>query len=166
MKNAIALFVLLQLLSPLSADAAHDQTSTADEKDVIEIINSGSTNTAGFQIKIDRSGQSTWSLTGFLAGRRYSDPSVRGGDAQLSSQLTKQLFDDVKSAMPLSQFPDKGCAKSRSFGYSIFIMYLNQRTPDLTCAMTEPKLIRLKEDMQEVVKALHVGLNLPRRPSD
>jgi hypothetical protein len=152
----------------VAANRSRQETEEAPLKDknVVEIINSGSTNTAGFQIKIERSGKAAWSLTGRLTGRRYLDPASRAGEQQLSNEMAKQLFDDVESAMPFTQYPNDGCAKSRSFGYTISIRYLGEWSPDLTCQMTEPKLIRLKDDMQEVVKTLHVGCQLPRQPSD
>ena len=169
MRTAVTAIILLWATSTLASSAYPNRRTmedeTASDKNVVSIINSGSTNTAGFLIKVQRSGKASWSLTGRLGGR-YADPASRGGEGQLADALTKQLFDDVESAMPLTQFPDKGCAKSRSFGYTISVRYLGQWSPDLTCKMTEPKLIQLKGDMQEICKTLHVGNQMPRQPSN
>jgi hypothetical protein len=154
------------LIAARNDGQSSQEASNSQDKNAIEIINSGSTNTAGFRINVERTGKSTWSLTGALAGKRYSQAGSTSGGGNLEAKLAKQLFDDIDAAMPLSQYPSKGCAKSRSFGYVVTMKYCAEQSPDLSCPMQEEKLIRLKTDLDEVLKTLHLGLSEPRRAMD
>jgi hypothetical protein len=145
------------------------EDETLNDKNIVEVINSGSTNTAGFKIKIQRNGSASWSYTGPLRGRHFAQAGATGGEQQLPADLTSRFFTEIESALPFSQYPDSGGGKSRSFGYSVRIHYCGTWSPDLSnppgMPPKDPKLACIHEDMQKIFMALKVGSQIPRSAS-
>jgi len=124
----------------------------ATAADVAVIVDSGSTNTAGFRIVVEQSGEAE-----FTAGPRRS---IRSPDEQpkqmrrkLPDALVKRLYSDLGAAKPLSSLPNQRCMKSASFGTKLTIEFGGQETPDLSCgAGDNTKLQPLILDANEIVK--------------
>ena len=87
----------------------------ASAADLAVIVNSGSTNTAGFRIAVDRSNNAE-----FTAGPPRPNRSPNGQPKQvrreLPSALVGRLFSDLEAAEPFSSLPSQRCFKSASFG--------------------------------------------------
>jgi hypothetical protein len=98
----------------------------------VTIVNSGSTNTAGFQIVVQSSGQAEYTLR----PRRHV-PDKTGQpktvNKSIPKSLAKSVYADVKAAQPLSSLPARGCAKSASFGTRLTIQFGDDTSPDLSC---------------------------------
>ncbi|MBC5811691.1 MAG: hypothetical protein GIW95_12680 [Candidatus Eremiobacteraeota bacterium] len=86
------------------------------------IVDSGSTNAAGFTIALDPSGSAS-----FTTGA-----GIRHGHVEIAT--ARQLFAALKKAGALSALPVRPCMKSASFGSSLTLEYRGARSPDLACA--------------------------------
>ena len=111
----------------------------------VTIINSGSTNTAGFQITVQKSGKA-----------EYESQPRRGGtqkvEKAIPKSLAQRLYADVKTAQPLDTLPVPHCAKSASFGTRTYVKFDGQESPDLSCGDGgDPKLRALIRDVSEIV---------------
>lgn len=142
---------LLLAALPVSAKGLKKPVHPAKPKTVpsvetATIENTGSTNTAPYTITIKSNG----ALTG-----------ADGGHATLSKEQTRQLFDDLAAAMPLTELPVRHGMRSASFGTRTFVTYRGQRSPDLSLPGSETAKA-LKADVDAVTKSLNVGG--PRRP--
>jgi hypothetical protein len=147
----------------LIADNKSDQTMSPQASNIAEIINSGSTNTAGYDIKISADATVNWHFSGTVSPSLTARVKADGRKSQLDAQLVKKLFADLEKAMPLSQYPHRGCAKSSSFGYTLIVRYKDQESPDLSCPLSEAELVAINEDVQQILKALSLSGQLPRR---
>jgi hypothetical protein len=115
------------------------------------IVNSGSTNTAGFRISVNPSGDAEYKVT-----PRGSEPKSGEKPApatqHIPDALVKRLFSDLEAAQPLGSLPQLRCAKSASFGTRLTIEFGDSGTPDLSCGDGEnAKLRALIQDATEVV---------------
>ena len=123
------------------------------------IVNTGSTNTRGYQLQVASDGGAAFStgsvnkaaVTGDLVVH-YRSGTVRDAN---------KFFQDLNAAMPLTSLPVRHGMRSASFGTQTYITYKGQRSPDLTFA-SDPRTVALKADIDSITKALHVG-NAPRR---
>lgn len=114
------------------------------------IMNTGSTNTSGYRIVVQRSGASE-----FVGAMGRST-------AQLDTQLVDNFFSDLAAASPLSERATTPCMKSASFGTSLFVYWDHSRSPDLSCPSDkEGKAVR--SDAEEIAAALHLS-NAMRQP--
>jgi hypothetical protein len=145
-------------LSAAPALAAQPVPYLPVPRDAAVILNTGSTNAAGYRIVVQRDGQAEYVLGG-----------VRK-KVQLSAQKTESFFSDMSAAMPLSGLRAGHCMKSASFGSSTFVWWRGKRSPDLQCA-ADPKATALYSSVSKV--ATELGLdrviippmpNEPRRP--
>jgi hypothetical protein len=123
------------------------------------VIDSGSTNRAGFTIKIDESGNATVEQSG-----------IEPKSIQVNAELGAQLMRDIKSAGVLSALPRKRCIKSASFGSSLFVEWNGDRSPDLSCSpQIDPRAEALQKDARQVVEAVQKQAGLlrvrPGRPA-
>ncbi|HYM00332.1 MAG TPA: hypothetical protein VEZ90_15365 [Blastocatellia bacterium] len=120
-----------------------------------EIVNSGSTNTAGYRILVKESGDVT-----FIPGKPRSriGPPNPETDAERSvtipPDLAKRFFDDIDHASPLSKLPVVHCMKSVSFGTLTFIKLGDERSPDVSCPGKDERLGALYHDAQEILEAV------------
>src|SRR5689334_15359332 len=89
------------------------------ESDTATIIDSGSTNRAGFHIDVKRSG-----LAEMISGE-----SGKPIQRHLPSSVTQRFYADLEAAKPISSLPVIHCMKSASFGSSLTIAIGNEQTP-------------------------------------
>ena len=131
--------------------------------DIATIVDSGSTNTVGFRIVVQRSGKAEWITT----SRRYGSQAGEGSKTkqqQLSHALIDRLFSDLNAVRPLSSIPKQGCMKSASFGTTRAIEFDGQRTPDLTCGGGgNAKVQALIQDVNEIVELFPTKQSGPMR---
>jgi len=117
------------------------------------IVNSGSTNTAGFRIVVATSGNAE-----YMQSIRHPQPEVDKAAGQpatrkISDKLVQRLFSDLKKAEPLSSLPTQRCFKSVSFGTRLTIEFGGEETPDLSCpGQQDPRAQNLQRDANEIVK--------------
>lgn len=106
------------------------------------IRDTGSTNRPGLRVTFDGSGHAT--------------VEQRNGEIQqikLDEQLCNQFMRDLKDAAPLSTLPARHCAKSVSFGSSLFIEANGDKSPDLSCSpQADPKTDALRKDAQRILQ--------------
>ena len=118
----------------------------------IVIVNSGSTNTPGFQITVAKSGAAHY--------------ASRAGavDKTVPQALAQRLYADVEAAGPLGSLPPRHCLKSASFGTRLTVQSGDQESPDLSCGDggNEP-MRRLIEDVNQIVQLFPVRPG--RRPA-
>ena len=119
--------------------------------DAAVILNSGSTNFAGYRIVIQRSG-----------GVEY----VHGSDrrtASLPASLAERFFADAQRGMPLSRLPVLACMKSASFGSETYAWWRGQRSPDLSCP-GNAAANALMQDIGAIASALGLAGGSPTPP--
>ena len=115
----------------------------------LTIINSGSTNMAGYRIEVLPNGNMVYG----------SGVNIRS--AVLPAAVAQKLFSDVRAAQPFAQLALKPCMKSASFGSTTILNYKNETSPDISCPGS-PKAAALYADVQTVRQAAGVNL-VPRR---
>ncbi|HUA86682.1 MAG TPA: hypothetical protein VMB85_22640 [Bryobacteraceae bacterium] len=126
--------------------------SVALQAQSVTIVNSGSTNTAGFQIVVQESGEAEY--------RTHPRPiAIRRGEAPKKIQktipksLVDRLYADVEAAQPLDSLPARHCVKSASFGTRTYIDAGGQESPDLSCGDGgNAKLRALIRDSSQIVE--------------
>jgi hypothetical protein len=115
------------------------------------IVNSGSTNTAGFRISVNPSGDAEYTVTPRRSGPKSGEKPAPATQ-HISDGLAKRLFSDLEAAQPLASLPQPRCAKSASFGTRLTIEFGDSETPDLSCGDADnAKLRALIQDATEVV---------------
>jgi hypothetical protein len=118
----------------------------------VTIINSGSTNTAGFQIVVQKSGMAEYRSQ---ARRTDKDAAPKVISKTIPKPLVERFYSDVMTARPLALLPPQHCMKSVSFGTSLTIHFEHDVSPDLSCGDGgNPKLHALIRDADEIVKLL------------
>jgi hypothetical protein len=116
------------------------------------IVNSGSTNSAGFRIRVEHSGSAEYTET---SPRPNSQP-VTPARRIVPDALVQRLYSDLEAAQPLASLPRPRCMKSASFGTRLTIELGGPETPDLTCGDGDsPKLRALIRDANEIVALFH-----------
>ena len=114
------------------------------------IVDSGSTNRAGFRIDVARTGVAEMTLA-----RHKADPSGEPGKPQrrtLSSAVVQRFYADLEAAKPLGSLPEVHCMKSASFGSALTAVLGNEQTPDLSCGDGGNAAMRnLIRDVNEIV---------------
>jgi len=112
------------------------------------IVNSGSTNRAGFRIAVKRTG--------------VAEMNTRGKSVQreLAPETVARFYADLKAAEPLAAFPKVHCMKSASFGSSLSVELGGDKTPDLSCGDGGSAAMRnLIRDVQEIVAMFSERVN-------
>jgi hypothetical protein len=113
------------------------------------IVNSGSTNTAGFRISVSPSGDAEYTVTPRRSGPKSEPPAPV--HQHIADALAKRLFSDLQAAQPFASLPQPHCAKSASFGTRLTIEFGDSETPDLSCGDGDnAKLRALVEDAAEI----------------
>jgi hypothetical protein len=110
------------------------------------IMRTGSTNTSGYRIVVQRSGAS-----------EYITSSGRAS-ATIPMALAGKFFADFASASPLRNVGRVGCMKSASFGTSLFIWWNHERSPDLTCS-ADARGRMLLDDATNIAQSLHISVS-------
>lgn len=112
------------------------------------ILNTGSTNTAGYRIVVQRSGSAEY----IAASRR--------GTTTVSDALAAKFFSDLEAAGPLHNLVAVPCMKSVSFGTSLYVWWhRGGRSPDLSCASGEDARA-LQTDTAQIAQALHLSAGM------
>ena len=121
--------------------------------DMAVITDSGSTNTAGFRIEVNRSGEAVYTAT---ARRRsqLSEEQLKPRSREVPGGLVKRFFADLDAAKSFSTLPGQGCMKSASFGTTLTVEYHDQKSPDLRCG--DRGNARLKALIQETDEIIRV----------
>lgn len=127
--------------------------------DNIEIVNSGSTNTAGYTITLQRTGTVTWTVS----SRFRPNSPASSNTTQISSTRMASIFQAVEAASPLSQYQPVFCVKSVSFGTTLHLQYRGQQSPDLSCPVKDTPLLVVKKYVQELIGELRINTLNPIR---
>ncbi|MBV8844131.1 MAG: hypothetical protein JO307_15090 [Bryobacterales bacterium] len=139
------------LLVPLAA--------IAQSRGEAVIVNSGSTNTAGFRIVIGENGDAQYTVMPRRFGPPAQSEPVR---RKLPEALAQRFFSHLDSAKPLANLPHERCAKSASFGTSLTIEFGGERTPDLSCPdPQDPHIQTLMRDAEEITKIFQTSTSRP-----
>ena len=113
------------------------------------IVNSGSTNRAGFRIMVQKSGDAEFSAVPRGPKSAAEQPIRR----KLSESLSRRLYSDIAKAKPLAGLPHQNCLKSVSFGTRLTIEYSGETTPDLSCPQDQDSRVKaLRQDADEILK--------------
>jgi hypothetical protein len=104
------------------------------------IANSGSTNTAGWSIRI-------WSNA--TAACRASTQCHRP-QFPIPQALSQKFFRDVQAAKE-TRLAGRFCMKSVSFGTRLIVEYHGWNSPDLSCPTTSALGMALTEDVERIV---------------
>jgi hypothetical protein len=117
------------------------------------IVNSGSTNRAGYRLRVGADG---W------VSLQQGDPSTSSGQVvplrkRVSSALVDRFFADLKAAGPLDELTSMRCMKSTSFGSATQIGYLGKMSPDVSCPGSAAAR-KLEVDAQALADAAGVSM--------
>jgi len=122
------------------------------------IVNSGSTNRAGFRILVERSGNAVYNLTRPRGYQHAGSQPVEPIRRTLPDDLVQRFYSDLEAATPLSALPEKGCPKSVSFGTVTTIEFNGEKSPDLSCRNAQNTHIQaLMGDTDKIVEMFHVN---------
>jgi hypothetical protein len=113
------------------------------------IVNSGSTNTAGYQLRVYADG--TTALLQDGTTQRTRAPRA----------LVDRFFADLHMAGPLDALPRTFCMKSASFGTATTIAYRGKISPDISCPARSAAGSALAADARALAGA--VGVSSLRR---
>jgi hypothetical protein len=115
------------------------------------IVNSGSTNAAGFQIVVEKSGKAEYASQPRRIDKGATTKAIR---KTVPKSLSERLYMDVMDARPLSSLPPHHCAKSVSFGTRLTIRFGDDISPDLSCGDGgDTRMRAIIVDVDEIVKA-------------
>lgn len=117
------LAVLVALVNAMAQNAG--QTGNA-----ATIVNSGSTNTPGFHIAVQPTGNAEYVS---IPRGANANAEPRKASRDVPADLKQRLFADLEAAKPLASLPAPHCMKSASFGYRLTIEFDGETTPDLSC---------------------------------
>ena len=115
------------------------------ESGAAAIVNSGSTNRAGFRIVVEPSGRAEW----LAAPQQEPKEAVQ---RTIPSADVKRFYADLDAAQPLASLPQVHCVKSVSFGSTLRVELAGQQTPDLSCGDGGSEVLRnLIRDVRGIV---------------
>lgn len=112
------------------------------------ILNTGSTNFAGYRVVLQRSGSAE-----YIYGARRAT-------ATIDKSIASKFFEDAQRGMPLSKLQVAPCMKSASFGSSTFVWWRTERSPDLSCA-SDANSRSVFADALSIASALKIGGGSP-----
>ncbi len=135
-----------------SAAPAPGASGGANASDAVSIVNSGSTNVAGYELRVLPDGD--------LLPRPAAGVAKR-----VSPALVTRLFADLRAAGPLDRLSATHCMKSVSFGSSTRITYRGKISPDLSCPSLSPAVRALAADAAAVTGAAGIRPAF-RRPAN
>jgi hypothetical protein len=146
--KAAFLAALAMIAAASAASAATPVPYLPVPKGAAVILNTGSTNAAGYRIVLQRSG-STEYIWGAQRATANIDPSIAA-----------KFFSDATRGMPLAQLHVVMCMKSASFGSMTFVWWRGSRSRDLSCP-GEANAQHLYDDALAVANALKIGGGQP-----
>jgi len=135
--NALALFLALLLPSPAPLPNPSPTLSAV-------IVNSGSTNLAGYRIEVAPDGHTQ--ITQGMATRSIDLPAP----------LVTRFYADLAAAGPLDALPVQPCMKSASFGSRTTLAYKMKTSADLQCGQTSAAGHALAADVAAITAAAGV----------
>jgi hypothetical protein len=138
-----ALWLILLLTPVLLASAKESQVTIED---------TGSTNRLGVRLTFDRHGEAT------VQPRRGEPQQVKLDESQC-----KLFLHDLKAVGSLTALPVIHCAKSVSFGSSLFVEIDGDRSPDLNCPSEDTRLEELKKQAYELLGTAREKAGIPSR---
>ena len=107
------------------------------------ILDSGSTNRSGYRIVVQPDGSAA-----------YVSAAGRSQD-HIAPELAAKFFADLRRAAPLGDLRRSLCAKSVSFGSSVFVYWSHARSPDLSCP-TNALGAAIFKDAAAIAQSLHL----------
>ncbi|HLH42070.1 MAG TPA: hypothetical protein VKV74_03715 [Bryobacteraceae bacterium] len=114
------------------------------------ILNSGSTNTAGFRLTIEKSGNAEFAPMPRKYGPQ-SPGSTESARYKLPDAVVRRFYSDLEAARPLGNLPRTRCMKSASFGTNTIIQFGGEETPDLSCPnASDARTQALMRDIREI----------------
>src|SRR5581483_1779688 len=124
---ALALALAVPTYGPVPQASASPPTvlRVPTAANVAMIVNSGSTNTAGYQLTVNEDG---------TAALVQGDVTLK---KQIPALLVRRFFDDLRAAGPVDALQAGACMKSASFGTTTRILYRGKTSP-----ASRPGLIR------------------------
>ncbi|HEX3463678.1 MAG TPA: hypothetical protein VHS78_06445 [Candidatus Elarobacter sp.] len=113
------------------------------------IVNSGSTNRAGYRLRVYADG---------TTALQQGDVPIK---KRVSATLVARFFADLKAAGPLDRLQTAHCMKSASFGSTTQIGYRGVMSPDVSCPAGSDIVRALSIDATALADAAGVSM-LPR----
>jgi hypothetical protein len=117
------------------------------------IVNSGSTNRAGYRLRVYADG---------TTALQQGDVSLR---KRVSLTLVQRFFGDLRAAGALDALPRGSCMKSTSFGSSTYVGYRGTMSPDVSCPSGSTAARALAVDADALAAAAGVSLLVRPVPS-
>lgn len=114
------------------------------------IANSGSTNTAGYTLRVYADGTTALLQADIPQHKR------------VSRALVDRFFADLRAAGPLDTLPRTFCMKSASFGSTTTISYRGKTSPDVSCPGRSAAARTLASDASALADAAGLALLAPR----
>ncbi|WP_375471583.1 hypothetical protein [uncultured Nostoc sp.] len=107
------------------------------------IINSGSTNTCKYRIRVLPSGKATYTVCN------------RKGEGEIKLGTATKFFNDISAAKLLSNLPYKPCVKPVSFATSTQVRYQGQISQDISCPSNDSRVTNLYDDAKTIQQELN-----------
>ena len=145
------MIIKFSILAALLGTGAWVVASPVDSGSAV-IVNSGSTNTAGFKIVVQTDGAAEYTPMPRAHPQPEGQHVLTPVKRNLPPALAHRLYSDLEAARPFSDLPRPRCMKSVSFGTRLIIQFHGDETPDLNCgAGQNAKLEALVEDAKQIV---------------
>ncbi len=154
------LWVILVSAKPEAPDRQPQKGNVPSQTGVAVIEDSGSTNTPGYRLSIDPSGEAEWTLF-----RRRNSPACSQNKGRLAAELAQELFAGLRRLTPLEKLASRPCMKSVSFGTTLRVRYEGSESADLSCAVRTPEVQTLLADLDKINTALGISLNIKNLPA-
>ncbi len=132
---------------------------SSSNENIVRITNSGSTNTAGYVIELQRNGYVKWTVaprSRFIQSTTPSSTTTQNS-IQLPLVRANTIFQAIEQAAPFNRYPPAFCIKSVSFGTALFATYNGQQTPDLNCPIEDQRLAVLSEQIHGLISDLNIN---------
>ena len=144
------MFAKSSILVALLATVAWVVAAPVDRASAV-IVNSGSTNTAGFKIVVQSDGEAEYTPMPRAHPQPEGQPVLTPMKRKLPPGLAHRLYSDLEAARPFSGLPRPRCMKSVSFGSRLTVQFHGDETPDLNCgAGQNARLAALIEDAKQI----------------
>lgn len=137
--------------------ASMTQAHAAQHIDGAVIRNSGSTNSAGYVIKVWSNGQAR-----FNESTRGGVPIGTPATGRIPAALAQKFFAEVKAAKTSSHVIGESCMKSASFGTTTVVQYHGWTSPDLECP-GDGFVVSLGSQAHAIAAALNLPKSRSRR---
>lgn len=150
------MLIKFSILAALLATVAWLVAAPVDRASAV-VVNSGSTNTAGFKIVVQPDGAAEYTPMPRAHPQPQGQPVLTPMKRKLPPALAHRLYSDLEAARPFSDLPTPKCMKSASFGTRLTIQFHGDETPDLNCGSSESaKLDALIQDAKRIVAVFSV----------